>query len=1017
MVKKVSNIVHTKQPGELTVSRFKALLENAYDGIVLYDSSGVIQYASPSIKSFFGYSNHDVLGRKGTDFIFHEDVENSREAFYKVLMQPGKSITQVQRFVTKKGEVRWFEYTLTNLLHNPEVRGIVSNFRDIHERETAGEKANKSQRILNTISENIVDGIFFGIPGQEFQYVNRAFLEITGYGSLEELKKIKPQQLYAEVERWKEINDLLEKNKNVKIQQVLFRRKNGDFFWGAISVTIFEDKSKQRFFAGSIQDITRQKQAEEQLQKSQQLLDSISKNVKEGIYRSSDKKLRYVNEAFVAMFGYRDAEEITNLHPQELFADAKARKQLLKKLKKEKQLVNEQILYKKKNGEFFWGLMSGTLVKAKRGETFIDGAIRDITRQKEAEDKLQKSEDMLATISKNITEGIYRSIPNKEFAYVNRAFLELFGYKSLEELNASRKPRELYADNKHLKLVRDQIKSKKEIRNVEALFKRKNGEKFWGSISSILVEEPNGKTFFDGSIRDITKQRETEEQLNESRNFLDNVMRTVAAPIFVKDSKHRWIMFNDAFCWFMDKSRKELLNKTDRDFLTKEESDVYWKTDNEVLRSGDVSLNREKIKIKGKVKHLLTVKSRYVNDQDEKFVIGFITDITEIKKREEEISKLNANLLGVMESTDDSIYAIDRNLNYIAFNKNHARIAKLIYGGTISTGDNALALLKDTPERKWLKAEFRRAIKGEQFASEQRIDQPRYKGKFIETTYNPIFDKKNNVTGIAVFVRDITERKKSIEKLKILNDGLVSQNWKLEAQDEELKATLEELSERNFELDQLMYKTSHDLRSPLSSILGLVNLANLDPIKENHLTYLNKIEGRIKKLDEFIKSMLNYARVNRTEVFLESINLREMIESCIQELEYLDNFSSVNTIVEIENENTSFRSDPLRLRIIIGNIISNAYKYYNPSAKSYLKIQVMITPLVVEIGLVDNGIGIKKEYVDKIFDMFYRATEKSQGSGLGMYIVKQAVDRLKGSVKVKSTFGKGTTMKIVLPNN
>ena len=1016
MVKK-TNIVLERRTGELTASRFKALLENAYDGIVLYDATGVIQYASPSIKVFFGYTNHDVLGRRGTDFLYEEDVEDAREIFYKVLMQPGKSVTQVQRFITKKGDVRWFEYTLTNLLQNPEVRGIVSNFRDIHEKKVAEEKANKSQRMLKTISDNIVDGIFFGIPGEEFQYVNRAFLEIFGYGSLEELQKIMLQGLYAEAERWQEINALLKKHRNVKIQQVLFRKKNGDFFWGAISVTLFEDKTGQRFFAGSIQDITRQKQAEEQLLKSQQLLDSISKNVNEGIYRSSDKKLRYVNEAFIAMFGYDNAQEVTTLNPTELFADEKLRKQLLKKLKKEKRLVNEQVLYRKKNGELFWGLMSGTLVKTKRGETFIDGAIRDITKQKEAEDKLQKSEEMLATISKNITEGIYRSIPSKEFAYVNRAFLELFGFKSLEELNASRKPSDLYADKASLKLVRDQIKSKKEIRNVEALFKKKNGEKFWGSISSILVEEPNGKTFFDGSIRDITKQKETEEQLNESRNFLDNVMRTVAAPIFVKDSKHRWIMFNDAFCWFMDKSRKELLNKTDRDLLSREESDVYWRTDSEVLRTGDVSLNRERITIKGKVKHLLTVKSRYVNDQGEKFVIGFITDISEIKKREEEINKLNAHLLGVMESTHDSIYAIDRNFNYIAFNKNHARIAKLIYGGTISTGDNALALLKNTPEQKWLKAEFNRAVKGEHFVSEQRINQPKYKGKYIETTYNPIFDKKNRVTGVAVFVRDITERKKSMEKLKVLNDGLVSQNWKLAAQDEELKATLEELSERNFELDQLMYKTSHDLRSPLSSILGLVNLANLDPSKENHIVYLNKIEGRIKKLDEFIRSMLNYARVNRSDVFNERINLKETIDSCVQELEYLDNFSAVNTTVEVQNANIPFRTDPLRLRIVVGNLISNAYKYYNPSAKSYLKIQAVISPMVVEIELHDNGIGIKKEYVDKVFDMFYRATEKSQGSGLGMYIVKQAVDKLKGSIKVKSTFGKGTTIKILLPNN
>lgn len=99
-------IVLTKQTGELTASRFRALLENAYDGIVLYDSTGAIQYASPSIKTFFGYTNHDVIGRRGTDFLYHEDVEDAREIFYKVLMQPGKSITQVQRFMTKKGEVR-----------------------------------------------------------------------------------------------------------------------------------------------------------------------------------------------------------------------------------------------------------------------------------------------------------------------------------------------------------------------------------------------------------------------------------------------------------------------------------------------------------------------------------------------------------------------------------------------------------------------------------------------------------------------------------------------------------------------------------------------------------------------------------------------------------------------------------------------------------------------------------------------------------------------------------------------
>ncbi len=493
----------------------------------------------------------------------------------------------------------------------------------------------------------------------------------------------------------------------------------------------------------------------------------------------------------------------------------------------------------------------------------------------------------------------------------------------------------------------------------------------------------------------------------------------------------------------------------------------------------------------------------------------------------------------ILESTRESIYAINRNFRYIIFNKNHARIVKLIYGVTIAVGDSALNLLKGTPEYTWLRKDLNRALKGELFVSEQPINQLEYRDRYIETTYNPIRGKNKKVTGVAVFVRDVTEmrlaqlaisqsnamlsgviestkdfivavdrhfhflmfnksyansmkrltgieiqvgddiikklpqeiastirkqmmktfrgeprtfefklkgqhleaalnpiknshgkvtgatlfarditnRKKNERKLRMLNEELSSQNWQLAAQEEELKATLEELSDRNFELDQLMYKTSHDLRSPLSSILGLVNLAHLDSTAENHLVYLNKIEGRIKKLDEFIKSMLNYARVNRSEVLYEQINLRETIDNCIQELEYLDNFPSVKTKLIIKNEEVSFKSDPLRMKIVVSNIVSNAYKYYNPYQKSYLKIQAVITPHVVDIMFKDNGIGIKNEHLKKVFDMFYRATEKSQGSGLGMYIVKQAVDKLRGKIKVKSIFGKGTAIKIILPNN
>lgn len=665
-----------------------------------------------------------------------------------------------------------------------------------------------------------------------------------------------------------------------------------------------------------------------------------------------------------------------------------------------------------KNGHAVWTEYTLTNLLSRADVKGIVVNIRGL-QQKPYEDAT-RSRQLLSTISDNIADGIFLGVMGGSFQYVNRAFLKLSGYETLEQMR-NVKPYHLFVQTRRWSEIKNQLKRNKSVRNEQALFNRKGSENFWGTISLTAFSDGD-REYFVGSVQDITRQKIAEKQLHESRNFLDNVMRTVAAPIFVKDSKHRHVMFNDAFCWFTDLSRRELLGKTDYDFFSKEDCDEYWKIDSHVLKTGKVVLNHEQITLKdGKIKHMLTVKSRYVNDEGEKFVIGFITDITEIRKHEEEINALNANLMGVMESTQESIYAIDKNFRYVAFNKNHARMAKLIYGATIKIGSSSVDYLKGTKEESWLVTELKRALKGENFVSEQRINQSHYRDKYIETTYNPIFGTKNTVTGVAVFVRDVTQRRKSEEKLKVLNDYLAAQNRKLAIQEEDLKSTLEELSERNFELDQLMYKTSHDLRSPLSSILGLVNLANLDP--DNYLTYLNKIEGRIKKLDEFIRSMLNYGRVNRGEIHFEEIALERLIHDCIRELDHLENFAAVKTEVRVKKNNRIFRSDLLRIRIIIGNIISNAYKYYNPVVKSRLKVDVTVNATSTQLIFRDNGIGIKREHLRKIFDMFYRATERSQGSGLGMYIVKQAVDKLKGTIHVKSTFGKGTEIKIILPNN
>ena len=887
-MKRGSNKVQTKF---LEDKLFKALVENAHEGIVVYDPFGIILFATPALQKITGYRPSEVLGKQGLNSIHHDDRYDVAKAFADVQKKRGKSVAFIQRIRHKKGHYIWLEARLTNFLHIPEINGVVSNFRDVTEKIAAEASVRKTQDLLETINRNLSEGIFMGILQKEFIYANSAFLKIMGYNK-----------------------------------------------FGALSL----------------------------------------------------------------------------IKPKDIFVQASSRRKLISNLKQ-------------------------------------DGAVND----------------------------------------------------------------------------------------VEVLLRRKNGEEFWGVINVNLLAHEGRGNYFVGSLRDVSREKETQQQLIESKNFFDNIINTAAAPIFIKDDKHRWVMFNDSFCKIMGKSRKMLTGKSDPDFFNAKESEIFWKTDKSVLKTGKTSIQEESASINGKTHHFLTVKSRYINEKGKKFIIGFITEITHLKRAEEEIKHLHENLEGVLESSEESIFSVDKELRYMAFNRRHRFVMKLLYGANIQIGKNKIKFFRGHADSKWVKAELNRALAGHHFVTDHFQDFPNYKGYiqttynpirgeanevkgvavfvqditqrkkyeqiinsinanlrgllestndgiiafnrkfeillfnnayaegiknvygsqvsigsifldmvppdvakrlrdnagkvfkgervvtenehpkglFLETSYNPIYDDKGGVSGVALFIRNITERKRMEERNKILNFELMEQNMQLATQEEELKATLEELSERNFELDQLMYKTSHDLRSPLSSIMGLINLAHLDrdPIALHH--YLVKIEGSAKKLDEFIRSMLDYARVNRLDVDKQAIDLHAFVRGCVAELEYMENYSKVKTDVSIEPANMIFHGDSLRLKIIFSNIISNAYKYINEDTQSFLRIKIKTRGKVTHFIFEDNGIGIKDEYIGKIFNMFYRATEKSQGSGLGMYIVKQAVEKLNGQIAIESEHGKGTRIEIQIPNN
>jgi PAS domain S-box-containing protein len=225
----------------------------------------------------------------------------------------------------------------------------------------------------------------------------------------------------------------------------------------------------------------------------------------------------------------------------------------------------------------------------------------------------------------------------------------------------------------------------------------------------------------------------------------------------------------------------------------------------------------------------------------------------------------------------------------------------------------------------------------------------------------------------------------------------------------------EELKIRNTELDNFVYKVSHDLRAPLSSILGLVNLSKLPGNTDNPLDYIEIIGQKVAALDHFISDVLSHSKNLKMEVSIMQVNLQTIIDQTFTDLGYLEGARDIRKNIKIEG--IEFYSDHWRISEIFRNLISNAIKYRQLSnSDSEVSIKIHIDHLRADISFADNGIGITEENLNRIFEMFYRATEQSDGSGIGLYIVKNAVEKLGGQITVASKPDRGTRFNIILPN-
>ncbi|SNS57815.1 PAS domain S-box-containing protein [Ekhidna lutea] len=644
-----------------------------------------------------------------------------------------------------------------------------------------------------------------------------------------------------------------------------------------------------------------------------QLLESVNQNISEAVFRSDKDGLIYVNSAFVKMFGYTSEKEVRTLAISSLYKDPRERTRLINKLNADHSYENEEVVFLRKDNTEFVGLISTIMHTDKNGNVFWDGAIRDVTREREFLDRIRSREQLLESINKNINEAIYRSENKKGIIYVNDEFVRMFGYNSGQEI-MDMDPMELYKDPNERAAIGEEILKLGSIENKEVQFRRKDGSTFWGYLNSIMIEGVDGKIYFDGAVRNITKEKEAEQALmkyaemqriliNLSTKYIDLPLEEVEQAI------------ND--------SLKEL-----GEFVGADRSYVF-----DFDKEGGVCSNTFEWCANG-------ISPEIHNNQN--LPLDIMPEL------------VNAHLKGDPMIVDDV--------------------------------------------RKLKKKDFKELLEAQSIRSLITM---------------PMIHNKECV-GFVGF--DWTRKyHKAVEKevllLELFSEMLV--NIRIRSHNErELHKLFSKTIEQNQRLKDFSYITSHNFRSSVANLVGLLTIIEDDPGNKEYFEMLKSTALKLNLAIDAINDLLNFEK-DISMLEKEEINLLDVVNDVILLNRKSATEKNIELIVDIPKTLT-LRILPAYLQSILHNLITNAMKYGVTEDQRKIKISAKKESKEVFLTVADQGRGIDLErYGGKMFQLGSRFhPDEESGHGMGLYMTKQQVEAINGRIEVESEINKGTTFKV-----
>lgn len=685
------------------------------------------------------------------------------------------------------------------------------------------------------------------------------------------------------------------------------RHKNGSIVILEVIETPVKKDDVVLGIQGFARDVTHRIKSEEELRESRELLSSINRNISEGIYRSArNSELLYVNQAFVKLFGYDSAKELLGSSINKLFADQKRRNEIRNLIWQQKEFLNEEVEFVRKDGTRFWGLVSGNAIFSSDGNLeYFDGAVGDITNRKRDLEKLRESEEQYRNLFQNSMVGMYRcAIDTGFFQRVNTQVKKIFEIHENEDVTQKR----LLPDQEDWERLNRILKSRRSVDNLEFQVTQADGKKLWINISALYFEEEG---YFEGVVIDNTERKQAE--------ILQNALYRIAD---------------------LTASFPEL--------------DYYYRHIHSI------------------VSELMPATNFYVAVYDRgsgKLSYPYYVD-------EQDVSTTESNQL---EENGLTNYIIQTGTALLV---NRSSIESMIEKGAISSVGSMCEVWLGVPLKSHdgiIGAIVTQSYHNPQLYNERHLDILTFVSQHVTTA---IVKKKTEESII-----NAKEEAEAASKSKSI----------------------------------FLANVSHELRTPLNSIIGFTRrvLNKSDDLDKRNVTALSTVKRNAENLLTLINDILDLSKVEAGKISYrpQKVNVSEVTTNVVHELEPVA--TAKHIFIKLKKEpKILVSSDPVRLRQIMFNIIGNAVKFTD---KGGIYIHCTSDPVenLAIVTIKDTGLGIPEDKLEAIFNIFEQANsdrdEARGGTGLGLSISKKLIEQMNGRISVRSQVGEGSEFVVTIP--